>query len=35
VPGAKDLGVAARLVGLARWQHGQRRLIPRDSAGQA
>jgi uncharacterized RDD family membrane protein YckC len=35
VPGAADLGVAARLVGLARWQHGQRRLIPRDSAGQA
>jgi uncharacterized RDD family membrane protein YckC len=34
VPGAKDSGVAARLVGLARWQHGQRRLIPRDSAGQ-
>jgi uncharacterized RDD family membrane protein YckC len=34
VPGAKDLGVAARLVGIARWQHGQRRLIPRDPAGQ-
>jgi uncharacterized RDD family membrane protein YckC len=34
VPGAKDLGVAARLIGIARWQHGQRRLSPPDSAGQ-
>jgi uncharacterized RDD family membrane protein YckC len=34
VPGAKDLGVASRLVGIARWQHGQRRLTPRDSAEQ-
>jgi uncharacterized RDD family membrane protein YckC len=34
VPGAKDLGVAARLVGIARWQHGQRRLTPRDAAEQ-
>jgi uncharacterized RDD family membrane protein YckC len=34
VPGAKDSSMAARLVGIARWQHGQRRLIPRDSAGQ-
>lgn len=34
VPGAKDSAVAARLVGIARWQHGQRRLIPRASTGQ-
>jgi uncharacterized RDD family membrane protein YckC len=34
VPGAKDSAVAARLIGIARWQHGQRRLSPRDSAGR-
>jgi uncharacterized RDD family membrane protein YckC len=34
VPGAKGSGLAAHLVGIARWQHGQRRMIPRDSAGQ-
>jgi uncharacterized RDD family membrane protein YckC len=28
VPGAEDLPVTARLVGIARWQHGQRRLNP-------
>jgi hypothetical protein len=34
VPGAKDSAVTARLVGIARWQHGQRRFIPRDPAEQ-
>jgi len=34
VPGAKDSPVTARLVGIARWQHGQRRLNPPDVAVQ-
>ena len=34
VPGAEDSAVTARLVGIARWQHGQRRIDPRDPAGQ-
>ena len=34
VPGAKDSPVTARLVGIARWQHGQRRLNPPDTAVQ-
>jgi uncharacterized RDD family membrane protein YckC len=34
VPGVKGSGLAAHLVGIARWQHGQRRMIPGDSAGQ-
>jgi len=34
VPGAKGSGLAAHLVGIARWQHGQRPMIPGDSAGQ-
>ena len=34
VPGSKDSAVAARLVGIARWQHGQRGVIPRDAAEQ-
>ena len=34
VPGAEDSAVTARLVGIARWQHGQRRFIPRDPAEQ-
>jgi uncharacterized RDD family membrane protein YckC len=34
VPGAKDSAVTARLVGIARWQHGQQRFIPRDPAEQ-
>jgi uncharacterized RDD family membrane protein YckC len=34
VPGAKDSAVATRLAGIARWQHGQRRAIPRDAAEQ-
>ncbi len=32
VPGAEDSAVAARLIGIARWQHGQRRLAPQASA---
>jgi uncharacterized RDD family membrane protein YckC len=32
VPGAEGSAVTARLVGIARWQHGQRRLNPRDAA---
>jgi len=35
VPGAKDSPVTARLVGIARWQHGQRRLNPPDTAVQS
>jgi uncharacterized RDD family membrane protein YckC len=34
VPGAKDSAMTARLVGIARWQHGQRRFIPRDPREQ-
>jgi uncharacterized RDD family membrane protein YckC len=34
VPGAKDSAVATRLVGIARWQHGQRRATSRDAAEQ-
>jgi len=34
VPGGKDTAVATRLVGIARWQHGQRGVIPRDAAEQ-
>jgi uncharacterized RDD family membrane protein YckC len=34
VPGTKDSAVAAHLVGIARWQHGQRRSIQPDSAEQ-
>ena len=34
VPGAKDTAVTPRLVGIARWQHGQRSFIPRNSAEQ-
>jgi uncharacterized RDD family membrane protein YckC len=34
VPGAEGSAVTARLVGIARWQHGQRRLNPRDAAVQ-
>jgi uncharacterized RDD family membrane protein YckC len=34
VPGAQDSAVAVRLVGIARWQHGQRRLTPQDPAAQ-
>jgi uncharacterized RDD family membrane protein YckC len=34
VPGAEGSAVTARLVGIARWQHGQRRLNPRDAAAQ-
>ena len=34
VPGAKDSAMTARLVGIARWQHGQRRFIARDPAEQ-
>jgi uncharacterized RDD family membrane protein YckC len=33
-PGAKDSAVTASLVGIARWQHGQRRLMPRGPAEQ-
>jgi uncharacterized RDD family membrane protein YckC len=32
VPGAEGSAVTARLVGIGRWQHGQRRLNPRDAA---
>ena len=32
VPGAEVSAVTASLVGIARWQHGQRRLSPRDAA---
>jgi uncharacterized RDD family membrane protein YckC len=32
VPGAGDSAVTTRLVGIARWQHGQRRFSPRDPA---
>jgi uncharacterized RDD family membrane protein YckC len=35
VPGTKDSPVTARLVGIARWQHGQRRLNPPDTAVQS
>ena len=35
VPGAKDSPVTVRLVGIARWQHGQRRLNPPDTAVQS
>ena len=34
VPGAGDSAVAARLVGVARWQHGQRLFTPRGPAGE-
>jgi uncharacterized RDD family membrane protein YckC len=34
VPGAQGSALAAGLVGIARWQHGQRRSIPREPAGQ-
>ena len=34
VPGAKDSAVAERLVGIARWQHGQRHFMPRGPAEQ-
>ena len=34
VPGAQGSNVASRLVGIARWQHGQRGVIPRDAAEQ-
>ena len=34
VPGAGDSAVTARLVGIARWQHGQRRYIPREPTEQ-
>jgi hypothetical protein len=34
VPGAGDSAVAARLVGIARWQHGQRLFTPRGPAGE-
>jgi len=34
VPGTRDSAMTARLVGIARWQHGQRRFIPRDPAEQ-
>jgi hypothetical protein len=34
VPGAEVSGVTAGLVGIARWQHGQRRIDSRDPAGQ-
>jgi uncharacterized RDD family membrane protein YckC len=34
VPGAEGSAVTTRLVGIARWQHGQRRLNPRDAAVQ-
>jgi uncharacterized RDD family membrane protein YckC len=34
VPGAEDSTVTARLVGIARWQHGQRRFNPSDAAAQ-
>jgi uncharacterized RDD family membrane protein YckC len=34
VPGASDSALAPRLVGIARWQHGQRRLVARDPAPQ-
>jgi uncharacterized RDD family membrane protein YckC len=35
VPGTQDSTVTARLVGIARWQHGQRRFNPSDAAVQA
>jgi uncharacterized RDD family membrane protein YckC len=35
VPGGAKASVTARLVGIARWQHGQRRFIAQDSAGPA
>jgi uncharacterized RDD family membrane protein YckC len=34
VPGAEDSVVAASLVGIARWQHGQRRFMPRGPVEQ-
>jgi uncharacterized RDD family membrane protein YckC len=34
VPGTQRSAMTARLVGIARWQHGQRRFIAGDSAGQ-
>jgi uncharacterized RDD family membrane protein YckC len=34
VPGVEGSAVTARLVGIARWQHGQRGLNPRDAAVQ-
>ena len=34
VPGSGDSTVTARLVGIARWQHGQRRQVPREAAGR-
>jgi uncharacterized RDD family membrane protein YckC len=34
VPGTKDSAVAARLVGIARWQHGQRLIMPRVPAAE-
>lgn len=34
VPGTEDSTVTARLVGIARWQHGQRRFNPSDAAVQ-
>ncbi len=34
VPGIEDSAMSARLVGIARWQHGQRNSIPRQPAEQ-
>ncbi len=31
VPGSGDSTMTARLVGIARWQHGQRRFVPREA----